>query len=265
MPSHYSVIRYVPNPIADERINVGVVVFGEGRLLTRFISRWTRIKGFGGEEIGFLREFAREIALAQRNLVGLPQPWSEQTLARVSTRWRNSIQISEPRASLKDPDALLSEVADAFLRDVGPRHRRARDKRWAVSIATHSFSVALRGRVTNADDVLQHRVPIEGKFSSHVFDLVLANGRPMLAAEGLSFEGPDSDALRGEVDAIAWAVDDVRKGGRRRLPLGIVALPPKRATATFSRAEKTFRGLGADFVLEGNVDKWARMMTAKIV
>ena len=28
MSSYYSVVRYVPDPVADERINVGVVVFG---------------------------------------------------------------------------------------------------------------------------------------------------------------------------------------------------------------------------------------------
>lgn len=264
MPSHYSIVRYVPDPIADERVNVGVVVFGEGRVLTRFVNRWSRTKTFGGEEVDFLREFAREIGEPQRNLLAFSQPWTDDTLSTVSRRWKNSIQLSEPRASLKDPDSLLAEVAATFLREQPVRHRRGRDKRAAVSLATQSVTSALRNRLSNADDLLKRRVPIEGKFGPHVFALVVGNGKPMFAAEGLSFEGPDSDALRNEVKALAWAIDDVRKASPR-LPLGVVVLPPRRGvTETFKHAQRAIKGLRADFVLEQNIAKWAELQARRI-
>lgn len=36
MVSRYSVIQYVPDPIADERMNVGVVVFNDDTVLCTF-------------------------------------------------------------------------------------------------------------------------------------------------------------------------------------------------------------------------------------
>ena len=35
MAAYYTVVQYVPDPVADERINVGVVGFARGRVLVR--------------------------------------------------------------------------------------------------------------------------------------------------------------------------------------------------------------------------------------
>ena len=58
MPSRYSIIQYVPNPIADERINIGVLAFDENLVKVSFLKNWQRVKDFGGENIDFLQDFA---------------------------------------------------------------------------------------------------------------------------------------------------------------------------------------------------------------
>ena len=58
MPAFYSIVQYVPDPVIDERINVGVIVFGEGRVMSRFVDNWRRVRNFGSEGIAFLRKFA---------------------------------------------------------------------------------------------------------------------------------------------------------------------------------------------------------------
>ena len=45
MTSFYSVVRYVPDPIAEEAINIGVVAFKEGKLRFRFVEDWSSLVG----------------------------------------------------------------------------------------------------------------------------------------------------------------------------------------------------------------------------
>jgi hypothetical protein len=263
MPSFYCIVRYVPDPIADERINVGVVVFGDGALKTRFIRRWTRVRGFGGEETDFIRDFARDVAKAQHELFGAEsRPWTEETLKHVSSRWTNSIQLSEPRASLKDPESLLREVSATFLRDTTPT-TRSRGRRSAISLGVQSVSAALRSKGIAPEDLVKRRKSLPGRIEDHVFDLVVGNGKPIFAAEGLSFETADSEAIKGEIAALAWAVDDVKKMDRN-FPLSVIALPPKRENAALRRAQSLFEKLHASLVLEDDVQKWAELMVQRV-
>lgn len=87
MVSYYTVVQYYPDPIADERINIGVMAFGDGRVRSRFIQDWRRVEQFGGEDISFLHDFARRA-----------EAWEETTLR-------------EPLYSTREPDELLDEMA----------------------------------------------------------------------------------------------------------------------------------------------------------
>jgi hypothetical protein len=56
MTSRYSVIQCISNPIADERINIGVFAFDDETVRVHFLSRWDRVRCFGiSEDISFLR------------------------------------------------------------------------------------------------------------------------------------------------------------------------------------------------------------------
>jgi hypothetical protein len=46
MPARYSVIQYLPDPATDERINFGVLAFGDGdHLYARFVRNWSFLRG----------------------------------------------------------------------------------------------------------------------------------------------------------------------------------------------------------------------------
>ena len=51
MATFYSVIQFVPDPVADERMNAGVVVFGNGRILVRFVENWGRLQRFSNQDV----------------------------------------------------------------------------------------------------------------------------------------------------------------------------------------------------------------------
>src|SRR5438093_11145067 len=116
MPSHYSIIRYVPDPIADERINVGVIVVGDRDVRMRFLTNWHRVKDFSSANIKFVRDFASSLQ-ARHRLMPADDHWDLEELTRLSHEWANSIQFSEPRASLKSAPDLFDEVVARYLRD----------------------------------------------------------------------------------------------------------------------------------------------------
>jgi len=126
--SRYSVIRYVPNPISEESINVGVAVFGGGPPIFRFVADWNRARRFSGEATEFIERFARQISDRQIGIFEDSGIWDEEQLRKVLGHWHNSIQFTAPRASLKEPEELIEEVSTTFLRGAAPResHRHTR-------------------------------------------------------------------------------------------------------------------------------------------
>jgi hypothetical protein len=269
MASFYTVVQYVPDPVTDERLNVGIIAFDSGVIRSRFLRRWRRVQQFGAESIAFLKEFAQQVGQSSRSEVPLPGlgttvALDADAIRAISGRWMNSIQFTEPKASLLAPDELLAETAPRFLREVAPRRRGFRDRRAAASLATSRVAAALEERVGEASrDLLRKNVKLQGEFDQHQFDVAVQNGRVFFAAHGLSFEGPLTRDLEKEIDATAWGVDDVKRQ-QPRLPLAIVALPPRTQSKTYERASRVFEGLRADVVDENQVDEWAQRMAAAV-
>src|SRR5437016_5244403 len=113
--SYYAVVRYVPDPIRDERINIGVVVTGQtGEFAgAKFTHDFQRAKSFGAEDLGFLKDFSKMLedltVQPQLRLELEKEPsWDLTTIRVVHQQWGNAIQFGEPRAALEpDPSKLL--------------------------------------------------------------------------------------------------------------------------------------------------------------
>src|SRR5689334_1355465 len=109
MPSYYSVLQFVPDAIADERVNIGVLVAEDGQpVMMQFLKKWDRVSKFGGVDVTFLRDFAKRLEIQQHETLGL-KPWTMDDLKRVSADWTNSLQFTSVRASLKPAKVLLEE------------------------------------------------------------------------------------------------------------------------------------------------------------
>jgi len=269
-PSHYTVVQYLPNPLSGERLNVGLIAWGGGRIAARFIEDWRRVHNFGGEDIEFIRDFARRVEEAtddQSTLAGLgdARRFDEEHLRKIVGTWMHSIQLSEPRTSLKTPTELLDELVPVFLRSV---HRRAgkklRDRRSAAAMVAHSLWACVTQVTGKApQDLFKRNHAIKGKLDQHAFDAVIANGRPLFAAHGLSFEIAETRILGLEVDATAFAITDVR-AAHPKFPLAVLTLPPIRKSTLFDKAQKVFGGLDAEVVeSQEKMDKWATKTAKK--
>ncbi len=269
MTSFYSVVQYVPDPIADERINVGVIVFGEKGVESHFLSDWRRVKGFGGEDIEFLQTFAKRVEEAEDPQLLLPElrgvyKLDEEALRKFAGKWKNSIQFTSPRASTRDVAVLLQDTARRFLREHVTTKREVRDRRVAASLTARQVALALNERVgEDAKHFLKRNYLVYGKLDEHRFDVGVANDRIYVAAYALSFEGQDVEATFRDLRVAAWAVDDVRLQDRN-LPVAVIALPPKQEVEPFERARRIFTGLEAEFVTEDQVGEWARTVVRNV-
>lgn len=266
MPSYFSIVRYVPDPVTDERLNIGVVVFGEGQILSKFIQGWGKVRIFGGEDIDFLRSFADDIERKQLNLFSSDGRWDENTLGTISSHWKNSIQLSEPKASLRTPTELLEDISSRYIREPIHRRRERKDKRIAVRLGIQALSQSFlqRHHQPLPDNLVKRHHTVEGARDKHSLDLVVGNGHPFFAAEALSFQGQFSDEMRKEVDAALWVIEDVRKADKH-LPLAILALKPSGHMPLFTKAKKIFQNeFKAEFVTDSQVGQWGRRMAKAI-
>lgn len=156
MPSYYSIIRYVPDPISEECMNVGVAVFGRGNPHVRFISDWSRARRFGGESTEFLERFAKQVSGKQLGIFADSGAWDETRLRDVLGKWHNSIQFTPPRASIKEPAALLEDISGAFLRDITPTRSAQGRTRLHSEVKGLFRKMKLLAKVP--EDIENHRV-----------------------------------------------------------------------------------------------------------
>ena len=269
MISQYRVISYVPDPVIGERINVGVLVYGDGVTRCRFVQNWQRVKQFGYGDVAFLQDFAKEF----EDRLSLPNPKkdnhdpdaiNDDKLGVITRSWMNSIQISDANASTKTVEQLFEDVSTRFIREPASRKRRARDRRAAVSMAIRAVKAAVKDQI--GPDLLEYvkrNESLQGQFDKHVFDVSVSNGMPYFAAQGLSFELPDTTDLRRRIDATAWAIDDVKKV-LPNVPLSVIVISPVTPSEFYTRAVQVFEKLQATVIREEEVDSWASRMARTI-
>jgi hypothetical protein len=253
MSAFYTVVQYVPDLIRDERLNVGVIVFGEGRVRSRFVESWHRVRAFGEENIEFLRSFARQA-----------EHLTEEKVREIAGSWYSSIQLTAPAGSLLSPSDLLVDVASRYLRESAPVLKSYRNRQEAIALMRTTVRQAVADLLgTRGGRLVKNNLPLVGPRGEHEFDVGAQNGRPYFAARALSFEaGRRSDLLR-QIESTQFAIEDVRREDQD-LPLGVVVLPPKdgEEDGLFDRAVNNFKDLKAEVIEERQLPAWANKMAS---
>jgi len=109
----YFVFRYVPNPIKEEFVNIGVAVLGsKGAISVKFTKDWSRVKRLDpAADIEMLKAFAAEAS------VRLTSPVDCEALLRwMEESFSNAIQLSPRKALVTDDPATESQrLAEMYL------------------------------------------------------------------------------------------------------------------------------------------------------
>lgn len=270
MTSFYSAIQFVPDPIADERINIGVVAFDDRTVVTRFLRDWRRVQHFSPRGIGPLREFVRDLAERtsdQRMIVEAMGhgEFDRSALDRALGGWMGVVQFGDPRPAVIPVRELLDYAADALLSepkagqvDLARRHRRE-----AAEIAYGKVRFAARETfLAPRRPEVDRRVAVAGASFEHRFDVVVSKhggGEPLLAVHALSFEVEGTEAV---VKNTAFAVKDVREA-HPHLPVAVMALTPKNKSTQVDHARTVIESFDGIFLREQDAAGWIEAQMRK--
>jgi hypothetical protein len=262
----FSVVQYVPDALRQERLNIGVVLASvdppalEARFLTR--REVSRLKSLGFEDdFSYIQDLAAEINSVSIGALGLnygSHTWDLTAVTSAAKEWSNTIQFTELRAALGgEPQALLNQLFEKYV--AAPKHRKepkVRDKAWAKGLFSKNLRDTIRKRLPRHDlsAMVQLNHKARGKYGEHRFDYALHVGSPAYLIQVFSFDIRDRDQLGLEIDATAWAINDLRHG-KYSLPIGVVAFGDSQKDLLES-AERTYDSLGTTVVREGRIDDW---------
>jgi len=268
MPSRYTLIQYRPDPASDERLNIGVIAWDADGAHVVFVESWEHVRLFGGQDVAFLREFAQSV---QNRLPEEMAPVVDELTEELVQLWIgdlvHGVQLTPAKGAPEDASKLISSLAARFLYSPPPRPKKRRGHRMAASHAYRAIKTAMHQKKPNGPGLLVRlRRPIEGRLGEHVFDVVLANDKPLAAVDTISFEIRSKASLQREEDATAWALDDVRRLDKD-MPLAVFVLPPTNPEAeqVFRAASKTFKALGAEVMKdEAAMGRWAKRQARRL-
>jgi hypothetical protein len=252
--SFYDVVQYVADPVRNERINIGVLTYGDGRVRSLFLQNWQRVRQFAGRDVAFLRDIAHDA-----------QKWDERAVKRLASQWTGSVQISEPSVSTLPPDELLVDAGFRYLVDRATAERGYRSKADVVKIVRKRIREKLVERLGAVGRAFlrEKNYPLPGLHMPYEFDACVGNGHPIFAAQGLSFEVPETRRLDKDISATAWLIEDVKRI-TPDFPIGVVALRPKTPNGMYESAIRTFKELSAEIVAEEDLSSWATRMVDSV-
>jgi len=230
MVAYYAVIQYVPDVNGDERVNIGLLTCGGGVVHGRCLQRWNRVTHFGAPDVRVLQDVYYDVeTMVQQS----DDPESE--LRRLCAHWTNAVRITPLRASMLDSLSLLEEMAPRVLREPVPRQRHEyRTQLKAAAVARNALKVGIALRLGKDADRFEYKgTVVQGALFEHHFGASVRNGMLYCAAEGLSFETPDTNMQQKSVDAFINAVTDVREINTDIL-LGVVAFRPTSKSSAYT-------------------------------
>jgi hypothetical protein len=250
MTSYFSVVQLVPNPLADERVNIGVLAFDEERVECHFLRNWTRVKAFSNQDFKNVQAAVRGF---QQGILAPDQ------IKVIAQEWTNAIQLTQPRASLEGVSSLLANMSQLMLVDNEPRQRR-NSKATLVRDAFRSLEDAISERDDLGDGDVRVEVGslVPGSLRPHTIDVSVQNGKVLHVAQAISFNRKTTSEIVKDVDVIAWVLKDIGES-QASPPLSVLVAPPKdQKDPIFREATGLFRDLDAN-VVEGNsnsLNRW---------
>ena len=272
--TYFSVIRYVPDPVREEQINIGIIAISPDDKfgMVKFTEDFDRARRVGNENVQFLKDFAEYLKnqMPKQPSLFLSEFLIAENLKKIAINWQNSIQFSEPKISQLSVEQVIDRESKRFIPSPVKREIMI-PKRRIIGRAKGYLTAALKVRFKQPkmiQQILRTNEIIEGKRDVYVLPLVIKNEHPYLGASALSFDIFDIHKLMEEIRATAWIIEDV-KTLQKELPLAILAQPPKPDVGTgvkeiYEKWKCIYTELGSEFIEENRIEKWALQVVEKL-
>lgn len=202
-PVQFAVVKYVPDTLRDEPMNVGIVArHSDGRIVLRTVPTFGKIRSLANGNSSTLEvglKFLRSALDRDPNV----------DLAELVTRGNGVIRFSDPMGGLaEDEEEFVDEQFDFYCADnVRARVQRGPDRR-QLRITLRKF-ISTIGEDASRFDV--HKAQVKGKTGGHDIDFGFVNGRVSLI-RAVSLQSTDSYILN-EARTVSFAATDTRDLG----------------------------------------------------
>lgn len=264
--SLFSVLQYVPDVTADERINIGVVTIGRETYHVSILDDWQRVRNFGSEvDLSEIRAFAHRLRRdAQDGVTGQVAmiPPSDRGVLTMDDLeqmldWAGSLQFTEPMPILLPAEQALEVLAPRYLITRPAAPERGRHKRVVARQALRAIRLGLERRLGDLDrrDVSVRREEVVGRLFTTPIDIVIRNGGHYGMVEAVSFELESTGEMQRQIRAVLFALDDVVRGKRYAdahlvITAGYPPQPERRPEidALIEQTERSSRDIGVALV-----------------
>lgn len=257
---HYWTIRWVPDVVRGEYVNIGVLV-GNGERDWAFravenLQRATALGGDAGRATSFLSALRRRV---ESTLLPDSEAWGGRPLSfadveRMRAHQSNAVQLAAPRVLSVTSAEQGLQIMYPLMVEEPERRTRDTSRRQLVRALDKDLQAAIGPQITTRHGA---RARAEGQRGN--FDLVFEHEEHLQLAHAWSFTVRDQDRLAQTHQAWAWFVRMLRKdggmlqpgGGDSRYidkdtPLAIVHDRPQTAEQreVFDSARTSWRDLG---------------------
>lgn len=270
--SGFTIVQLVPDPIANERINVGVIVLHQTHVYHRFIKRLSRVRHFAKDfDLERMHDFERTLyILAEQGpgegQVGLPFLGGNshsvtEFVRHAAQNWSHQIQCTPIQPSMEPPLQLLDRLSARYLKEPVIAAREGLSSTQLASRAAHELRIAMPHEALSTHKVeMFQKSP--GKVIPHVpVDVRLMNGDLKAAVRAVSFQGTlVKDMIHNWTTALL-ALSDL-KAAHPDAAMSLHAAPPVRTTrdvtSVFDDAGDAAEKARVEFVLIDQTPRWAR-------
>lgn len=222
IPTPFAVVRYTPDVIRNEPINVGVVAEVEGQIRYRLLSSMGRLKAIMDPEE------ADSLDVALRFLRSSLDREPRRNLPDIVGSYQGQITLSEPLGALtEDPLAFLDDQYEVYVRADSAAQRASQGETRVKMRQRIRQAIASFGK--SAETFAISRTPVRGHFQKHAFDFGFVNGQ-MTLLEAISFQNDPGYALR-ESKIVALAAIDTKEQYPETLVAAVVAPPVENSDA----------------------------------
>ena len=189
---------------------------------------------------------------------------SESHIRRLSESWIKQVQFTQPRFSSQSVDELLGEITTMFLlQENVEKISRRPGKRQAVKLAvdyiTSQLTQKYKTSKSEARKLIKLDYQAEGKLESHELDFALVNGILRTGAVAITFNQDSKSQLRRDIDAVAFAMEDMRKKDKKT-PFYVLGYSLGADPEDDTRASSLFNSLKIRVVTEKNIPNWSKQV-----
>jgi DUF3037 family protein len=229
----YSVVRFVPDAVRGESVNVGMIVGSDdtSEWELRVVNNARRVRAIDDKHLlpavfNFIDDLGRRLDDYSDAMQGSESPEesiSEEWLCSISERSQNLVQLSFPAPILADGvDDAFQKLFPQFIVEPERRGDRHTNKHPALAALRKAYqNLGLRKQV----DFIE-KAKVHGQHHEETFDFVVRNGRAIQLAQTFSFQVPVHSDLAETIKAWAWTVRDIQtNGGEASLSAGSIEVP----------------------------------------